>query len=68
MTTDEVKETYAEVVAEKPHPPRHSRHDGAIPLLRAVYKEKGFGGWYQGLAAQILKAALCQGELALLID
>jgi hypothetical protein len=35
---------------------------GAIPLLRAVYRQEGFAGWYRGLTAQILKAALCQGK------
>jgi len=35
---------------------------GAYSLLKAVYKEKGLSGWYQGLTAQILKAALCQGQ------
>jgi len=41
--------------------PAHTER-GAYGLLKAVYKEKGFAGWYQGLTAQILKAALCQGE------
>ncbi|KIR54570.1 adenine nucleotide transporter [Cryptococcus gattii Ru294] len=44
------------------HPPsQHYR--SAIPLLKAVYTEKGFKGLYQGLSAQILKAVLCQGIL-----
>ena len=33
-----------------------------MALLREVYAEKGFAGWYQGLGAQIIKAVLCQGE------
>jgi adenine nucleotide transporter 17 len=37
-------------------------HRGAIPLLRSVYRERGFLGWYQGLTAQIIKAVLCQGQ------
>ncbi|KIR33035.1 adenine nucleotide transporter [Cryptococcus deuterogattii MMRL2647] len=40
-------------------PSQHYR--SAIPLLKAVYTEKGFKGLYQGLSAQILKAVLCQG-------
>ncbi|CAD6568663.1 MAG: ADP/ATP carrier protein [Tremellales sp. Tagirdzhanova-0007] len=36
---------------------------GAIPLLVAVYRERGFLGWYQGLTAQVIKAVLCQGIL-----
>lgn len=42
-------------------PSQHYR--SAIPLLKAVYTEKGFKGLYQGLGAQILKAVLCQGKL-----
>ncbi|OXB35033.1 hypothetical protein LQV05_001062 [Cryptococcus neoformans] len=42
-------------------PSQHYR--SAIPLLKAVYTEKGFKGLYQGLGAQILKAVLCQGIL-----
>lgn len=76
-TTESVGATYAEIAAEPPAadgavpdsekqttqvPRRTTEEGGAIPLLRAVYKERGFGGWYQGLTAQILKAALCQGE------
>ncbi|WVN89296.1 uncharacterized protein L203_104517 [Cryptococcus depauperatus CBS 7841] len=38
-------------------------HKAAIPLLKAVYKEKGILGVYQGLGAQIIKAVLCQGIL-----
>jgi hypothetical protein len=34
---------------------------GAIELLTRVYREKGVGGWYKGLGAQIVKAVLCQG-------
>ena len=34
---------------------------GAIELLTRVYREKGLGGWYKGLGAQIVKAVLCQG-------
>jgi len=52
----------AVVDPEKAAPaPRKRTEGGAIPLLRAVYRDKGFPGWYQGLTAQILKAALCQG-------
>ncbi|WVR04752.1 hypothetical protein IAU60_001763 [Kwoniella sp. DSM 27419] len=45
---------------------RHSHHahyDDALTLLRAVYAEHGWQGWYQGLGAQITKAVLCQGIL-----
>ena len=34
----------------------------AIPLLMAVYRERGFLGWYQGLTAQVVKAVLFQGR------
>ncbi len=77
-TVDQVGATYAEIASEDPapdaavpenekkhssvHSPHRSVENGAIPLLKAVYKEKGLGGWYQGLTAQILKAALCQGK------
>jgi hypothetical protein len=41
---------------------RKAREDGgAIELLTRVYREKGLGGWYKGLGAQIVKAVLCQG-------
>ena len=46
----------------QPVPPRRPTPRGAIPLLMAVYREKGLAGWYQGLAAQLIKAVLCQGE------
>jgi len=62
---------------EKPDAPRGSpgsrstpvKHQqrGAIPLLAAVYRERGFFGWYQGLTAQVLKAVLCQGRCHLLL-
>ncbi|KIR41089.1 adenine nucleotide transporter [Cryptococcus deuterogattii 99/473] len=39
----------------------YQHYRSAIPLLKAVYTEKGFKGLYQGLSAQILKAVLCQG-------
>ncbi|KAK8847555.1 hypothetical protein IAR55_005414 [Kwoniella newhampshirensis] len=45
-----------------PHSPTH-HYKGALELLKAVYKERGIGGLYQGLGAQILKAVLCQGIL-----
>ncbi|WWD21645.1 hypothetical protein CI109_106131 [Kwoniella shandongensis] len=45
-----------------PHLPTH-HYNGALALLKAVYKERGIGGLYQGLGAQILKAVLCQGIL-----
>ncbi|WVQ81800.1 hypothetical protein IAT38_003927 [Cryptococcus sp. DSM 104549] len=45
-----------------PHPPSQ-HYKTALPLLRAVYREKGIAGLYQGLGAQILKAVLCQGIL-----
>ncbi|ORX34009.1 mitochondrial carrier domain-containing protein [Kockovaella imperatae] len=50
-------------VDPKRHPRPKHKHAGAITLLRAVYAEKGFGGWYQGIAAQLIKAVLCQGIL-----
>lgn len=42
----------------------HKKHDGAIDILKNVYKEQGFAGWYQGMGAQITKAVLSQGELS----
>ncbi|RSH79820.1 ADP/ATP carrier protein [Apiotrichum porosum] len=41
----------------------HKKHDGAIDILKNVYKEQGFAGWYQGMGAQITKAVLSQGIL-----
>lgn len=41
----------------------HRRPTGAIELLKQVYQEEGFSGWYQGMSAQIFKAVLCQGIL-----
>ena len=41
--------------------PRIKEDGGAIELLTRVYREKGIGGWYKGLGAQIVKAVLCQG-------
>ncbi|WVQ98223.1 hypothetical protein IAU59_005346 [Kwoniella sp. CBS 9459] len=43
------------------HP--HHHYDDALTLLKAVYDEHGWRGWYQGLGAQITKAVLCQGIL-----
>lgn len=45
-----------------PHP-SHSRHVGAIGILKRVWKREGFFGWYQGMQAQIIKAVLSQGVL-----
>ncbi|WVF69627.1 hypothetical protein IAT40_004405 [Kwoniella sp. CBS 6097] len=42
---------------------QHHHYDDALTLLKAVYKEHGWRGWYQGLGAQITKAVLCQGIL-----
>ncbi|OCF45732.1 adenine nucleotide transporter [Kwoniella heveanensis CBS 569] len=39
---------------------QHHHYDDALTLLKAVYKEHGWRGWYQGLGAQITKAVLCQ--------
>lgn len=41
---------------------KQTRQTSAIGILRDTYKAKGFGGWYQGMQAQILKAVLSQGE------
>ena len=41
---------------------KQARQTSAIGILRDTYKMKGFGGWYQGMQAQILKAVLSQGE------
>lgn len=54
-------ESYADAV--KSDTPHHRRPTGAVELLKQVYKEEGFAGWYQGMAAQITKAVLCQGIL-----
>ncbi|BEI91645.1 uncharacterized protein CcaverHIS019_0404650 [Cutaneotrichosporon cavernicola] len=51
-------ESYADAVKGS-----HRRPTGAIELLKQVYKEDGFAGWYQGMSAQIFKAVLCQGIL-----
>jgi len=45
--------------------PRIKEDGGAIELLTRVYREKGIGGWYKGLGAQIVKAVLCQGTFHL---
>jgi len=47
-----------------------SRHEkqSAVELLRKVYKERGFAGWYQGMSAQIIKAVLAQALLFMLKD
>ncbi|POW14347.1 hypothetical protein PSTT_03012 [Puccinia striiformis] len=39
------------------------KYSGAIDVLRQVYKEKGYSGWYQGMQAQIFKAVLSQALL-----
>lgn len=44
------------------------RHTSAIALLKATYASHGFKGWYQGMAAQLLKAVLSQGILFMLKD
>ncbi|ODN79498.1 hypothetical protein L202_03468 [Cryptococcus amylolentus CBS 6039] len=57
-------EAVREIEAERPHPhPPAHHYRAAIPLLKAVYAEKGIKGLYQGLGPQILKAVLCQGIL-----
>lgn len=45
-----------------PHHP-HSKHIGAVGILKRVWKREGFLGWYQGMQAQIIKAVLSQGVL-----
>ncbi|CAK9786908.1 mitochondrial carrier [Cutaneotrichosporon oleaginosum] len=52
-------ESYADAVKHG----AHRRPTGAIELLKQVYREEGFAGWYQGMSAQIFKAVLCQGIL-----
>lgn len=56
----EGSESYADAVKSGTG---HRRPTGAIELLKQVYKEDGFAGWYQGMGAQITKAVLCQGIL-----
>lgn len=45
-----------------------ARHDGAVDLLRKVYRHEGLTGWYQGMSAQITKAVLSQALLFMLKD
>lgn len=44
-------------------PKKKERYNGAVDVLTQVYKAKGFGGWYQGMQAQITKAVLSQALL-----
>lgn len=46
--------------AGKPSVPKYN---GALDVLRKVYKAEGVVGWYQGMGAQILKAVLAQAFL-----
>ncbi|KAK9897357.1 mitochondrial carrier [Cystobasidium minutum MCA 4210] len=39
------------------------RPSGALEILGAIYKQKGFRGWYQGMQAHIFKAVLAQALL-----
>ncbi|CCA72855.1 related to ANT1-peroxisomal ATP carrier [Serendipita indica DSM 11827] len=39
------------------------KYNGALDVLRKVYKSGGIIGWYQGMSAQILKAVLAQAFL-----
>ncbi|KAK7436995.1 hypothetical protein VKT23_006719 [Stygiomarasmius scandens] len=41
----------------------HSRHPGALDILKRVWQKEGFVGWYQGMQAQIIKAVLSQALL-----
>ncbi|KAG8894725.1 ADP/ATP carrier protein [Tulasnella sp. 403] len=44
------------------------RYHGAIDVLRRVWQDQGFFGWYQGMGAQITKAVLSQALLFMLKD
>ncbi|KAG8829205.1 ADP/ATP carrier protein [Serendipita sp. 399] len=39
------------------------RYNGAVDVLKKVYKSEGIVGWYQGMSAQIIKAVLAQAFL-----
>ncbi|KAJ8326712.1 hypothetical protein QVD99_005502 [Batrachochytrium dendrobatidis] len=39
------------------------RYKSSFDVLRKVYREKGFKGWYTGMRTQIIKAVLCQAIL-----
>ncbi|TRM64334.1 mitochondrial carrier domain-containing protein [Schizophyllum amplum] len=47
------------------HHQDHSRHVGALDILKRVYKREGLPGWYQGMQSQITKAVLSQALLFL---
>ncbi|KAL1724414.1 mitochondrial carrier domain-containing protein [Schizophyllum commune] len=54
--------------APRPHEQHHkdhSRHVGALDVLKRVYKREGVAGWYQGMQSQITKAVLSQALLFL---
>lgn len=46
-----------------PRPHKHHKYNGAVDVLRKVYKEEGIRGWYNGMQAQITKAVLSQALL-----
>lgn len=54
----ELTDGSAAVVAKK-----KERYANAWDVLRKVYAEKGFAGWYQGMQAHIFKAVLAQALL-----
>ncbi|KAG8756935.1 ADP/ATP carrier protein [Serendipita sp. 396] len=39
------------------------KYNGALDILKKVYKTEGLSGWYQGMSAQIIKAVLSQAFL-----
>lgn len=44
-------------------PKQKEKYSGAVDVLRQVYADKGFSGWYQGMQAQITKAVFSQALL-----
>ncbi len=37
---------------------RAHKYDGVLPALRAIYREEGVAGWYQGLTPTICSVAI----------
>merc|ERR1712230_139403 len=59
---DDDEET-AQIEGAEPKRKRIEKYKGAIDVLKQIYKQKGFAGWYQGMQAHILKAVLSQALL-----
>lgn len=38
-------------------------YNGAVDVLKKVYKSNGVKGWYKGMETQITKAVICQAIL-----